>query len=83
MSASEPTTLAPDGWDPEALDTDEMILQTTMMGTDEMVRNRMRVWRDAGITTLRVYPSGHTLEERLSTLGRAIDMVENLNREQG
>jgi hypothetical protein len=47
-----------------------------------MVRQRMRAWRDAGITTLRVYPAGQTLEERLTTLGRAIDIVEDLNREQ-
>src|SRR6266487_1944435 len=52
---------------------DAMVLQTTMMGTEAMVRQRMRAWRDAGITTLRVYPAGQTLEERLTTLGRAID----------
>lgn len=61
---------------------DEMVLQTTLIGTEEMVRDRMRVWRDAGINTLRVYPAGETLEARLTTLGRAIDMVENLNRER-
>ena len=53
-----------------------------MMGTEAMVRQRMRAWRDAGITTLRVYPAGQTLEERLTTLGRAIDIVADLNREQ-
>lgn len=59
---------------------DEMVLQTTMMGTEAMVRDRMRAWRDAGITTLRLYPAGDTLEERLTTLGRAMDIVHNLNR---
>ncbi len=49
---------------------------------DEMVRQRMRAWRDTDITTLRVYPAGQTLDERLTTLGRAIDIVEGLNREQ-
>jgi hypothetical protein len=53
-----------------------------MMGTEAMVRQRMRAWRDAGITTLRVYPAGQTLEERLTTLGRAIDIVADLNRAQ-
>lgn len=61
---------------------DEMVLQTTMIGTEEMIRDRMRVWRDAGITTLRVYPAGTTFDERLATLGRAIDLVEELNRER-
>jgi hypothetical protein len=57
------------------------VLQTTMLGTEAMVRQRIRAWRDAGITTLRVYPAGQTLEERLTTLGRAIDIVAELNRE--
>jgi alkanesulfonate monooxygenase SsuD/methylene tetrahydromethanopterin reductase-like flavin-dependent oxidoreductase (luciferase family) len=60
---------------------DAMVLQTTMIGTEEMVCDRMRAWRDAGITTLRVYPAGATLDERLTTLGRAIDLVETLNHE--
>lgn len=57
---------------------DEMVLATTMTGTEEMVRERIRAWRDAGITTLRVYPSGATMDERLDTLGRAIDIVNDL-----
>ena len=40
----------------------------------------MRAWRNAGITTLRVYPAGQTLAERLTTLGRKIDIVEEFNR---
>ena len=60
---------------------DEMVLETTMIGTKSMVRERMRAWRDAGITTLRVYPAGNTLAERLDTLGRAIELVRGLNDE--
>ena len=62
---------------------DEMVLETTMIGTETMVRERMRTWRDAGITTLRVYPAGNTLAERLETLGRAIDLVRGINEEAG
>ena len=62
---------------------DDMVLATTMIGTGSMVRERMRAWRDAGITTLRVYPAGATLAERLDTLGRAIDLVHGLNDERG
>jgi F420-dependent oxidoreductase-like protein len=60
---------------------DEMVLQTTMIGTEEMVRDRMRVWRDAGVTTLRVYPAGESLAERLVTLGRAMDIAADLERQ--
>ena len=82
-AAEEVQRLWVDGRRQQAVDAvpDEMILQTTLIGTEEMVRERMRVWRDAGISTLRIYPAGQTLDQRLETLGRAIGIVEQLNRE--
>jgi F420-dependent oxidoreductase-like protein len=59
--------------------TDEMVLGTTLIGTEEMVAARLRVWRDAGVDTVRLYPAGDTLDARLTTLGRAIDMVRALD----
>jgi F420-dependent oxidoreductase-like protein len=58
-----------------ALVTDEMVLATTLIGTEEMVRSRLAVWRDAGVNTVRLYPAGDTLDAKLSTLGRAIELV--------
>jgi F420-dependent oxidoreductase-like protein len=58
--------------------TDTMVLATTLIGTEPMVRERLRVWRDAGITTIRLYPSGDTLDARLTTLARAIALVREL-----
>ncbi|MBN9101096.1 MULTISPECIES: LLM class flavin-dependent oxidoreductase [unclassified Pseudonocardia] len=58
-----------------ALVTDEMVLGTTLIGTEEMVRTRLGVWRDAGVDTVRLYPAGDTLDERLTTLGRALDLL--------
>ncbi|WP_410606426.1 LLM class flavin-dependent oxidoreductase [Amycolatopsis sp. lyj-109] len=58
-----------------ALVTDEMVLGTTLIGTEEMVRERLRVWRDTGIDTVRLYPAGETLEARLTTLGRALELI--------
>jgi F420-dependent oxidoreductase-like protein len=55
--------------------TDEMVLSTTLIGTETMVGDRLRVWRDAGITTVRLYPAGASLAERLSTLGRAVELA--------
>ena len=55
--------------------TDEMVLATTLLGTEDGVRDRLRVWRDAGVTTVRLYPAGDTLDARLETLGRALDLV--------
>jgi F420-dependent oxidoreductase-like protein len=58
--------------------TDDMVLATTLIGTEPMVRERLAVWQAAGITTVRLYPAGDTLEQRLTTLGRALDLVRDL-----
>ncbi|MCU1662246.1 MAG: FMN-dependent monooxygenase [Pseudonocardia sp.] len=60
--------------------TDEMVLGTTLVGTEEMVAARLCVWRDAGVDTVRLYPAGDTLDARLTTLARALDLVRSLDR---
>jgi F420-dependent oxidoreductase-like protein len=60
--------------------TDEMVLATTLIGTQEMVRARLVVWRDAGVDTVRLYPAGATLDAKLATLGRAIDLVRETEK---
>lgn len=59
-----------------ALVPDEMVLQTNLIGTEAMVRQRVRIHRDAGVNTLRVQPEGATLEERLENLGRIAQIVK-------
>ncbi len=61
--------------------TDDMVLATTLIGTEDMVRERLRVWRDAGVDIVRFYPAGETLDARLTTLGRAIDLVRDIEDE--
>jgi F420-dependent oxidoreductase-like protein len=61
--------------DAAALVTDDMVLATTLIGTEPMVRARLKVWQDAGVDTVRLYPAGDTLAARLDTLGRAIELV--------
>jgi uncharacterized protein YndB with AHSA1/START domain len=58
--------------------TDEMVLATTLIGTEDMVRARLRTWRDTGVDTVRLYPAGDTLAARLDNLGRGIDLVRAL-----
>ncbi|KZS83142.1 F420-dependent methylene-tetrahydromethanopterin reductase [Mycobacterium persicum] len=58
--------------------TDEMVLATTLIGTEDMVRARLGVWRHAGVNTVRLYPAGGTLDAKLSTLGRAIELVREV-----
>jgi L-alanine-DL-glutamate epimerase-like enolase superfamily enzyme len=54
---------------------DEMVLQSSLLGTDEMVRERIRKYRDVGITTLRLDPAGRDAAARLDTLAHAIELV--------
>jgi len=61
-----------------ALVTDEMVLATTLIGTEDMVRARLRTWREAGVDTVRLYPAGDTLAARLDTLARGIALVRAL-----
>ncbi len=62
---------------------DEMVLATTLIGTEPMVRDRLRAWRDAGVTTARLYPAGDSLDARLATLTRALELVDEVTKETG
>jgi alkanesulfonate monooxygenase SsuD/methylene tetrahydromethanopterin reductase-like flavin-dependent oxidoreductase (luciferase family) len=62
---------------------DEMVLATTLIGTEAMVRERLRAWQDAGVTTARIYPAGNDLDERLATLGRAVELIADLRPSGG
>jgi len=59
---------------------DDLARKANLLGTDAMVRERLRVYRDAGVTTLRVDPAGATLDARLATLGRLMDLVNHDRR---
>ena len=63
--------------DATALVPDELVLKTNLLGTEAMVRDRVRAYRDAGVTTLRVEPDGATLDARLATLGRLVELVRS------
>jgi F420-dependent oxidoreductase-like protein len=62
--------------------TDDMVLATTLIGTEAMVRLRLSIWQDAGVNTVRLYPAGDTLDDRLTTLGRAIEIVREISSSQ-
>ena len=62
--------------------TDEMVLATTLIGTDAMVRERLRLWSDTGVDTVRLYPAGETLDARLANLARGIELARDTSRRQ-
>jgi F420-dependent oxidoreductase-like protein len=57
---------------------DELVLKTNLLGTEAMVRKRIEAYQKAGVTTLRVEPTGDTLDARLATLGRLLELVRAL-----
>jgi F420-dependent oxidoreductase-like protein len=57
----------------------EMVIQANLLGDTELVRKRIRAYKDAGVTTLRVTPHGRDLADRLTTLGRVMDLVRAIN----
>ncbi len=55
---------------------DELVLKTNLLGTEDMIRERLRVYQSAGVTTLRVEPDGKTLDERIKTLAHLVELVK-------
>ncbi len=60
----------------------EMVLKTHLIGDEPAVMDRLRLYRDAGITTFRAGPHGATMRERGETLERFMDLVRQLNAEE-
>jgi F420-dependent oxidoreductase-like protein len=64
-----------------ALIPDDFVIRSNFLGTDDQVRDRIRVYRDHGITNLAAAPAGDTLPERLDTLERFMHLVAAVNAE--
>ena len=61
-------------------------LGTNLVGTDDLVRERLRLYRDAGITTLRANLQGGPDAgpgHQLGDLERLLDLVRQVNDETG
>ena len=54
---------------------DDMVLQTSLIGDESAVRERIRAYAEAGVTTLLLHPAGRNASDRLDTLARAVDLV--------
>jgi hypothetical protein len=57
----------------------EMVVQANLLGNIEMVRERIRAYKNVGVTRLRVAPVGRDLREKLTTLGKVMDLVHAIN----
>jgi F420-dependent oxidoreductase-like protein len=57
----------------------ELVIQANLLGSNEMVRERIRAYENVGVTTLRVAPAGRDLREKLATLAQVMDLVQAMN----
>jgi alkanesulfonate monooxygenase SsuD/methylene tetrahydromethanopterin reductase-like flavin-dependent oxidoreductase (luciferase family) len=55
-------------------------LGTNLVGTDDLILERLRRYRDAGITTLRASLRGTDLDRQLGDLHRLLDLVGTVNQ---
>jgi len=60
---------------------DEVVVRTNLLGTEEMVKERIHAYQGAGVTTIRVDPAGASMGERLETLGRFMRQLASVNGE--
>lgn len=69
-----------DGRREEAADRvpEEIGWRTNLLGTPAMIKERLRLYRDAGVTTLR---AGLPQERDLDTLAQLLDLVNEVNAE--
>ena len=59
----------------------EIGLYTNLVGDDAAVTERLRRYRDCGVTTIRVGVDGERHADRLDQLGRLLDLVATVNAE--
>jgi F420-dependent oxidoreductase-like protein len=54
---------------------EEMVLSAYLIGTEDMVRERVRAYAAAGVDCLRLAPQGRTAGEQISHLEMALDLI--------
>ena len=54
---------------------DEMLLAANMIGTEQMVRARLRAFRDAGVDVLRLSAPGRSTKDRIAHLEQSLDLI--------
>jgi F420-dependent oxidoreductase-like protein len=56
---------------------DELVLKTNLIGTEAMIKERLAVYRAAGVTGLRLQTTGKTAANQLDTLAHANDLIQS------
>lgn len=56
---------------------EELVLSAYLIGTDSMVRDRVRAYAAAGVDCLRLAPQGRTAAEQIAHLEMAVDLIRS------
>jgi alkanesulfonate monooxygenase SsuD/methylene tetrahydromethanopterin reductase-like flavin-dependent oxidoreductase (luciferase family) len=59
---------------------EELLLAAYMIGTEDMVRARIRAYRDAGVDCLRLSPEGKGAKAQIENLERTMDLITSETR---
>ena len=59
----------------------ELALKINCIGNEQDVKDRLRVYQDAGVNTLRAGIEGDTVRERLENLERLMALIEEISTE--
>ena len=54
---------------------------TNLLGTNNMVKDRIRLYKDLGITSLKVDLPGETMSDKLSALAELMELVKSVDSE--
>jgi F420-dependent oxidoreductase-like protein len=60
---------------------DELVLSAYLIGTQDMVRDRVRAYKAAGVNTLRLSPQGKTATEQIGHLEMAVELIRSVDGE--
>ena len=56
----------------------DIALKSNLIGTPEMIKERLKLYKDAGITTLKVSLPGDSIDEKISALGKLMDLMKEV-----
>jgi len=57
----------------------ELALKSNLIGTDELIRERLLLYKKLGVNTLKVSLPGDDISTKTDALGRLMDLVAELD----
>jgi hypothetical protein len=57
----------------------ELALKSNLIGTDEMIKERLLLYKNLGVNTLKVSLPGDDISSKTDALGRLMDLVLELD----